>query len=477
MNERTARDPLLAEVWPDIRRVDLSSPASIHIVGVGGAGMSAIATVLITMGHRVSGSDLKESGGLDTLRALGVEVRVGHDAGVIAELSPDVLARSTAIPDHNVEVSAANDAGIPVHSRAEILASITNLRRCIAVAGTHGKTTTSSMLALILRSGGVQPSFIIGGDLNEIGSGAVWDEGDLVVVEADESDGTFLTLDADLSLVTSVDPDHIDFYGSIAIMEQAFREFVENTAQTAVVCIDDPEAAALCDGPNVVTYGVGAEADVRIVDYVGTNTSCRFALEGKNVDRCEIELLAPGIHNARNATGALVMAQHCGVDTAAAVRALGRYTGVARRFEVRGEHDGITFVDDYAHLPAEVELTLAAAQDGEWGRVVCVFQPHRFSRTAALHAEFADSFGRADVLFITDIYPAGEAPRPGVSGELVVDAVRNGTAPGDLRWVATRGELIDQLVGELGPGDLCLTLGAGDLTLVPDEVLGRLVGS
>jgi UDP-N-acetylmuramate--alanine ligase len=453
--------------------VDLSRPLRIHVVGIGGAGMSAIASVLAAMGHRVTGSDLRASAGLDRLAALGVEVHVGHDARQVGDA--DCVAISTAIPERNPEVRAARDRGIPVLRRAEILAAIAAQRRTVAVAGTHGKTTTSSMLALVLVEAGLQPSFIIGGDVNEIGSGAMWGSGELFVVEADESDGTFVELGAEAIVVTNIEPDHLEHYGGFGPLRDAFEAFAVAARGPRVFCIDDRESAALAmrlreRGVEVVTYGIDPGADHRMVDIrtARTGTALRVARDG--AEPIDLELPVPGLHNARNAVGAMVMGLELGATADAARIALARYGGVARRFEFRGETAGVTFVDDYAHLPTEIAAAIAAARAGDWSRIVCVFQPHRYSRTESLWSTFADAFEGADVIAITDVYPSGERPRPGVTGKLVVNAVLDAHPWHRVAYLPHRADLLAYLRTELRSGDLCLTLGAGDLTSLPDEV-------
>jgi UDP-N-acetylmuramate--alanine ligase len=446
--------------------LDLSTPQRIHVVGVGGAGMSAIAIVLAAMGHRVSGSDLKESPGLDRLRASGIEVHVGHAAEHVPP-DADALAVSTAVPAANPEVAAARSRGVPVLRRADALAAIAATRRTVAVAGTHGKTTTASMLALVLVEAGLRPSFIIGGEVNEIGTGAVWADGEWLVVEADESDGTFLELGAHAVLVTNVEPDHLEHYGGFAALRAAFERFTADVPGPKVVCADDALAASL----GGVAYGTSEGADYRMTDVELGRTTVAFAVEHEARSLGRIALPVPGLHNARNACGAVVMGLQLGAPFDAAVRALARYGGVARRFQFRGERDGVTYVDDYAHLPTEVRAALAAARDGGWRRVVCVFQPHRYSRTAALWRDFADAFADADRLVVTDVYSSGEAPRPGVSGKLIVDAVLEAHPSALVAYLPNRSEWAPYLRKVLRPGDLCITLGAGDLTALPDELL------
>ncbi len=447
--------------------IDLTDPLSIHIIGAGGAGMSAIAEVLAAMGHRVTGSDLRGSGSLERLRALGVEVAVGHDPANLGDAR--LVAVSTAIPERNPELAAAHERGIEVLSRADLLTAITRTRRTVAVAGTHGKTTTSSMLALVLREAGLAPSFIIGGDVNEIGSGAVWDSGDLLVVEADESDGTFLELASDATIVTSVEPDHLEYYGSEEGLRRAFSDFVVACTGPVIVCADDSGSAALT-GDGVISYGTSESADYQMVAIEGRGHGSSFVLEHEGAELGPVHLPVPGLHNAQNGCAALVMALLLGAEFDAGARALSRFAGVARRFQFRGDRAGVTFVDDYAHLPTEIEAALAAAGDGDWDRIVCVFQPHRYSRTAALWESFADAFSVADRLVVTDIYPAGEAPRPGVSGRLIVNAVLDAHPWSDVAYLPRRDDLMAYLPARLRSGDLCLTLGAGDLTSLPDEL-------
>jgi UDP-N-acetylmuramate--alanine ligase len=447
---------------------------TIHIVGVGGAGMSAIATVLHAMGHEVTGSDLRESGVTERLRALGIQVAIGHDAANVGDAG--LVTHSTAVPVTNPEVAEARRRDIPVLTRAETLAAIAARKRCIAVAGTHGKTTTASMLALILVEAGLHPSFLIGGDVNEIGTNAAWDSGEWIVVEADESDGTFLHLAPDIAIVTNVEADHLDHYGSFDAVRTAFVEFLDSAGHR-VVGSDDAEARAIGQAVGADLVGLGEDATHLMTAVAPGRSSIAFDLLGR--DRAlvvHLSVAVPGLHNAKNAAVATVAALVAGADPGAVARALARFGGVARRFEFRGELGGVTFVDDYAHLPTEVAAALAAARNGAWSRVVAVFQPHRYTRTSEVAEAFGGAFDDADVVVITDIYGAGEAPIPGVSGRLVADAVHRGRPDVELVYVASRTELVDEVATLLAPGDLCLTLGAGDLTSLPDELMaaGRI---
>lgn len=451
--------------------LELSSPKSLHIVGIGGAGMSAIAIVLARMGHRVSGSDLKEGRSLALVRLVGVEAHVGHDAAHVAD-DLDAVIVSTAIPNSNPEVREAERRGVPVLRRAEALRALVATRRGIAVAGSHGKTTTSSMLALVLRAAGWRPSFVIGGEVNEVGSNAAYDDGEWLVVEADESDGTFLELAPEAAIVTNVEPDHIDHYGSFEQLVRSFEEFLEVLPGARVVCADDPVAAGIAERVNgVVTYGWAESADYRVTAYEGRRDGSRFDLERAGERIGTIELPVPGRHNAANAAGAAALALEIGVPFEPVAEALRGFGGVARRFQFRGEVDGVTIVDDYAHLPGEVTAMIRAAREGDWGRVIVVFQPHRYSRTARLWRDFADAFTEADGVVLTEVYAAGEAPRPGVSGRLLLRAVLDAHPALPVAYLPRRVDIVKHARRMARPGDVLLTLGAGDLTTVSDEWL------
>ncbi len=449
--------------------LDLAVPRHIHVVGIGGAGMSAIALVLRAMGHTVSGSDLKDSPVAERLRSHGISVAVGHRSGNVA--GADAVTYSPAVPPENAELVRAGADAIPVVPRSEILAAVCATRSCLAVAGTHGKTTTASMLSLILVEAGLRPSFVIGADVNEIGTNAVWDSGEWLVVEADESYGTFRAIRPDLAVLTNVEPDHLDYYGTFEALRGAFASFLASARRGAVVSSDDPEAAAIGREHGAVTVGSTAGSTYAIADLDLQRSSVSFRLRGPDAELGTLHIGVPGLHNARNAAMATVAALQAGAPFAAAQAALARFAGVTRRFEFRGEVHGVTFVDDYAHLPTEVRAALATARTGGWSRVVAVFQPHRFSRTAALATQFGSAFGDADVLVVTDVYSAGERAVPGVSGRLVADAVRAQDPRLPVTYAPGWEELRRAVGAALRPGDLCLTLGAGDLTTLPDELL------
>ena len=449
------------------------APRRFHLVGIGGAGMNAIATVLAAMGHQVSGSDMHASAVLERLEALGVHTFVGHDAANVGDA--DIVAFSTAVKADNVELVEARRLGVACISRAAILGAICRTRLTLAVSGTHGKTTTTAMLAQILVRAGLDPGYIVGGEVHGAQGGAAWGQGQWLVVEADESDGTFLRLGAQGAVVTNVEADHLDHYGTEEALAGAFRSFLEQAPGPRVVCLDDPGAAALAAVvPEVTTYGTTLGAAYHIERAELSPGSTRFDVSAQGRSLGTFELPVPGLHNVRNAVAALATAVAIGVALDVAREALATYTGVGRRFELRGSRDGVTYVDDYAHLPSEVQATLAAARQGRWERVVAVFQPHRYSRTAALGRDFGAAFGDADVVVVTGIYPAGEEPRPGVSGRVVAQAVRASRPDRQVEYAETRADVLATVRGLLRPGDLCLTMGAGDLTTLADQLLAAL---
>jgi len=446
--------------------VDLSVKNSVHIIGIGGAGMGAIAEVLATMGHTVSGSDIKDSHRLDRLRAFGIEIFIGHDSENVK--SVNFVARSTAIADSNIECLQALENGIPLLSREKVLRSISKLKDSIAVSGTHGKTTTSSMLSLVLREAGLKPSFIIGGEVNEIGTGAIWDEGELLVIEADESDASFLGLKRKLSIITNLEEDHLEYFGGFEALYEAFVKFGNETDGVVLLGIDDVNSLRLSNEIKATTVGFNPLADWRIELTKETWKGSEFCITGE--ETLPLSIPIPGVHNVKNASIAAVGGFMSGVEPKIIANALSSFGGVARRFEHRGSENGIVFVDDYAHLPSEVESTIEAACSGDWNKIFAIFQPHRYSRTESIGATFTDSFSKADLVVITDIFAGGEIPRPGVSGLIVFDAVKEKYPDLDLHYLSNRAELVNFLVGELSEGDLCLTMGAGDITSLPEEV-------
>lgn len=462
--------------------VDLRGRRRVHVCNVGGAGMSAIAIVLSQMGHAVSGDDANDTPFLVRARAEAVAVHVGAPTAIAGAgaADADVVVLSTATPMDHPAVAGARDRGAQVVHRRDVLASIGQMRSVLAVAGTHGKSTTSAMLATAFDGAGWGTGYLVGTTILGLASNADWRDGPGFVVEADESDGTFLRLGATHAIVTNVEADHLGYWGTEQALFAAFDRFVAEVTGTVVLCRDDARARALSAGArHPVTYGTSADADHRILDVVRDGLGIRYrhvdTLTGREV---EVHVpTAPGLHNARNAAGAIALATTVGVDLGAAASALGAFGGVARRFERRGEAGGVTFVDSYDHLPTEVEAALAAARAAGFARVVCVFQPHRYTRTRDLGHTFADSFVGVDILAVTDVYPAGEPPIEGVSGRSVADAVRRAHPEAEVVDVTDLAAVEEFLVDVLRPGDLCITLNAGDLTRVPDRVMARLGGA
>ena len=461
---------------------DLTTPRRIHVIGIGGPGMNAIAQVLCEMGHQVSGSDIHESEVLDRLRALGVSIIVGHDETAVQNC--DAVTASTAIPATNIELVAASAQSVPVLSRAQMLSAICALKQSVAVAGTHGKTTTSAMLMHVLSVAGLQPSFVIGGDVHGLDLGAGWRNGQHLVVEADESDSTHLALPLFGSILTNVDVDHLDHFATFDNLVSSFEQYVKKIDGPKVLCADDVVcakiAAKIAEEQICRTYGMSINADVCAVNVVLADGSIRFDVEarqsGSTAPRVligSVEVPLRGRHNVLNATGAITMAMELGVEFEVAAQALESFRGVARRFDLRGVDDGVTFVDDYAHLPNEIIAVLGGARDATdtWRRVVAVFQPNRFNRMSVMSGEYADAFGDADVVVITEIYSSGTTPIPGVTGKLVVDAIEKSNPGKKVEWIAHREDLVTFLASTLISGDLCISMGCGDVAQLPDEVI------
>ncbi len=453
--------------------LDLSTPQRLHVVGVGGPGMSAIAIVLAEMGHKVSGSDLRERPVLERVRAAGVDVHVGHDRSHVRGCV--AVTASTAVPAKNIELDEAAKTGVAVLTRAGMLSSICAQAKSLGVAGTHGKTSTTSMLMLIMSAAGLRPSFVIGGDVTDMGTGAQWTDGEWLVVEADESDGTHLELPLFATILTNVEVDHLDFYGTEQAIVAGFDRYLSQITGPKVLCIDDPACAELATRHDAITYGTDPSADYRAIDVRADNGSHIFTVVHSGEPLGTVHLPLRGVHNVRNALGALAMACSIGVEFDVAARALAMFGGVARRFDIRGVDDGAALVDDYAHLPSEISAVLAAARgsgDG-WRRVVAVFQPNRFNRMAIMSPVYRDAFVDADLVVLTDIYASGTTPIPGITGKLVVNAVLDAHPATRLAWMPRRGDLVDYLAKELRAGDVCISMGCGDIASLPDEVQQR----
>jgi UDP-N-acetylmuramate--alanine ligase len=450
--------------------IDLRRPGRYHVVGVGGPGTSALALVLVGMGHDVSGSDRAESAMLDRLRSAGVRVLVGHSEDHVRGC--DAVTASSAVPSDNIELVAARAQGITVLSRGEMLAAICACADTVAIAGTAGKTTVTSMLAMVLETAGLAPSWIVGGDAVDLGGGARWTGGRLLVVEADESDGTFRELPVHATVLTNVHVDHLDHFGTVEAIAEGFDAYLAAVAGPKVVCADDPIAARLGAVHGATTYGLSANAHWQAREIVTSGPRQRFTVRHLGEEVGVVALGQPGAHNVRNALGALAMAVELGVPVDVATDALAGYSGVARRFDRRGTRKGITFVDDYAHIPTKIEAAIEAAHSGNdgWDRVVVVFQPNRYSRMSVMTDEYRDAFVGADLVVITEIYPSGERRIPGVTAASLAELLRQAHPDRPVVWLPEREQLVSWLARELEPGDLCLSMGCGDIALLPDEV-------
>jgi UDP-N-acetylmuramate--alanine ligase len=448
----------------------------IHFVGIGGIGMSGIAEVLLNLGFEVSGSDVADSAVTRRLAGLGARVTRGHAAANLTRA--DVVVISSAVRPDNPEVVAAKERGVPVVPRAEMLSELMRLKDGIAVAGAHGKTTTTSMVARVLGEAGLDPTSVIGGRFDAIGSNARLGQGRYLVAEADESDGTFLLLSPTIAVVTNIDLEHLDFYRDLAHIRETFLTFVNKVPffGLAVLCLDCEHVQALL--PRVrkraVTYGMTGQSDWRAEGIVFDGPRTSFDVVHRDRGTLgRIDLAMPGLHTVYNALAACAVADELEVPFDVTRRALDGFRGVHRRFDVKGEADGVLVVDDYGHHPTEIKATLAAARGGFARRLVVAFQPHRYSRAQALFGEFLSAFNAADVLVLTEIYPAGESPIAGVSGEALACAVRDHGFR-EVRFVPARDDVAAALAAIARPGDLVLTLGAGNITKCADELIALL---
>jgi UDP-N-acetylmuramate--alanine ligase len=459
---------------PTLPVPSLDGVTSVHLIGVGGAGMRNLARLFLARGIAVTGSDMKDSKGLVELRALGADVWVGHDAERIG--TPSAVVISSAIGASNVELAAAREAGLAVWARQQALAAFAAGHRAIAVAGTHGKTTTTSMIAVILEHAGADPNYLIGGDLNESGSGARSGSGDLFVFEADESDGSFLLARPEIGVITNVELDHVDFYpGGRAEIESAFTAFAERCGRV-IACGDDAGTLRALNEARTpaITYGVGAEVDARITVLALGPDGARGALRLAGGGDLELDLPIDGAHNLLNAAAAVLVAAELGVTPEIAAEALRSFTGVHRRFEFRGRARGADFYDDYGHTPTEMAVTIATARRRRPARLIALVQPHRYSRVQALWRELGASVAEADLVLVTDVYGAAQEPIPGVTGQLVVDGVLEAAPDAEVVYVPHRQDVLDHLDREVRSGDLIVTMGCGDVWMLGDAALERL---
>lgn len=450
---------------------------NIHFVGIGGIGMSGIAEVLHTLGYVVTGSDLAASETVARLRALGCRIDIGHHAGNIAD--PYVVVISSAVRPNNPEVVEARRLGIPVIPRAEMLAELMRVKYGVAIAGTHGKTTTTSIVASLLAAGNLDPTVVIGGKVNSLGSSAKLGKGEFLVAEADESDGSFLKLSPAIAIVTNIDPEHLDYYKDFDHLSETFLAFINKVPfyGVAILCLDAPGVQALIPRveKRMVTYGISSQANFHTYDLRLKGFASEFGVQAFGRDLGRFRINMPGRHNASNALAAIAAALELEVPLDRVREGLESFSGIERRFQVKLDTPGLLLIDDYAHHPAEVRATLMAAKEGFDRRTVIVFQPHRYTRTRDLLEDFFTAFNQADVLILTEIYAASEEKIPGISASLLFEGIR---AHGhrEVHFVSEMEEIPALLEGLLKPGDLVMTMGAGDIWRVGEALRQRVAG-
>ncbi|HHT63513.1 MAG TPA: UDP-N-acetylmuramate--L-alanine ligase [Clostridia bacterium] len=439
----------------------------IHFIGIGGAGMSGIAKILLQLGAKISGSDLKESETIIHLREMGAKINIGHDPDNIGADIRTVVY-SSAIPQDNPEMQEAKKRGIEILARAEMLARLMARQESIAVAGAHGKTTTTAMISLMLELNDMDPTIIIGGDLRQIGSNAKLGRGKYLVAEADESDGSFLKLFPKIAVITNIENDHLDYYRTVKNIVNAFVRFLEQIPADgfAVICLDNEELVKIKNTvpANYVTYAInteGADYTARNLSFHGTKSNCEVYYHQEKIGI--LELNVPGKHNISNALAAVATGMELGLSFPQVAAGLKQFTGAKRRFEFIDQVDGITIFDDYAHHPTELRATLSAAKTAGYKRIIAIFQPHRYTRTKLLQFEFGDSFSDADLVVINEIYSASEKPIPGVSAQLIVNAIRNSDNNKEVVYCQKEEDIIEFLHREGKSGDLVITLGAGNI--------------
>jgi UDP-N-acetylmuramate--alanine ligase len=447
----------------------------IHFVGIGGIGMSGIAEVLLNLGYKISGSDVVSSETTRRLRNMGAQVAIGHAPDNIG--NADVVVTSTAVKADNPEVLEAHRKNVPVIPRAEMLAELLKMKFSIAVSGSHGKTSTTSMLSAILAQGGLDPTMVIGGKLASIGSNARLGDGDIIVAEADESDGSFLKLSPVIAAITNIDREHLDYYPGIEEIKAAFLTFANIVPfyGCTVICIDDENVRSIAGSikRRVITYGIDDPADYRASDIRLLETKTVYRLSYRGEDLGEIKLTVPGLFNVYNSLAATAIGRELGLDADTIREGLAVFTGVQRRLELKGQAGGITVVDDYGHHPTEIMATLSAARQRWKGRLIVVFQPHRFTRTRALFDEFSRSFQDADVLIVNDIYPASEEPIAGINSAALWAAIKENGHP-CVEYIAQKQKTVDYLMSQARPGDTIITLGAGGVYKTGEAFLERM---
>jgi UDP-N-acetylmuramate--alanine ligase len=448
----------------------------IHFVGIGGSGMSGIAEIVLNLGYRVTGSDMRRNEAVERLEQLGAKIFIGHDAANVDD--SHVVVYSSAVSRENIEVRVARERQIPVIARAEMLAELMRLKYGIAVAGTHGKTTTTSLIGAVLSEGRYDPTIIVGGRVTSLGGNARLGQGEFLVAEADESDGSFLKLDPTIAVVTTIDAEHLDHYGNLELIMEAFTTFVSKVPfyGAAVLCLDEPNIQRLIPRveKRIITYGIDAAADLvaRHVKLAGMTSRFEVYQRGTLLGECSLQI--PGRHNVLNALAAIGVGLDLEIPFVTIQKALAAFAGVQRRFQVRGVVAGVTVIDDYGHHPAEIRATLAAAKAGFDARVLTVFQPHRFTRTKHLREEFLTAFNQADAVIVMDIYAAGETPIPGVTAGNLAEGIRAHGHRHVAYFGGDRARIIEHLREVVRPGDIVLTQGAGDVSGLGPEILKAL---
>ena len=454
-----------------------SSIKKLHFVGIGGIGMSGLAEILIDQGFHITGSDRAASENTERLRSLGAKICIGHDPHNV-EKDVDVLVYSSAVSLDNVEVVEAQKRNIPVIRRAEMLAEVMRLKYGIGIAGTHGKTTTTSMISLVLMEGGVDPTVIVGGRLHGLaGSNARMGKGEFIVVEADEYDRSFLSITPTIAVLTSLETDHLDCYRDLEDIKLAFVQFAAKVPfyGFVVLCLDEPTLQDIMPKikKKIITYGLNGQADLQAVDIVHSQNTSSFLVVHGGKDLGRIQLQIPGKHNVQNALAAIAVGLELKVPFEKVKAGIEKFTGVFRRWEIKAEVGGITVIDDYAHHPTEIKATLSGAKAGWRRRVICAFQPHLYSRTRDFYEEFGRAFFNADILLVTDVYPAREEPIQGVSGELIANAAKE-FGHKHVHYIPDKKNIPDFLMKIKQPGDIIITMGAGDIWKFGEEFITKL---
>ncbi|MEW5766180.1 MAG: UDP-N-acetylmuramate--L-alanine ligase [bacterium] len=450
----------------------------IHLVGIGGAGMSGIAEVLLSLGYEVSGSDLKETEITRRLSSLGGDIHIGHKAELV--LDKDVVVISSAITNGNVEVKRAKEEHIPVIPRAEMLAELMRLRNGIAVTGAHGKTTTTSMIGAVLTNGGLDPTIVIGGRFKNIASHAKHGNGKFFVAEADESDGSFLKLSPIIAVVTNIDAEHLDYYqGGLAEIKENFVNFINKVPfyGCAILCLDDEHICSILDRIQrpVITYGLHPEAEIRGFDFEFEGTLSRFTVARSAEVLGQIEISLPGLHYIRDSLAAVTVGLELGLDFKTIKEGMSNYQGVDRRLQIKAEIGGVLLLDDYAHHPTEIKATLNSIKIA-WPqrRRLVLFQPHRYTRSRCLAEEFGKAFEQADMVMVNDIYAAGETPIPGVSGEMIAAKIKQGSPNSEVEFISDPEQMVTAALDRVKSNDILITLGAGDIWMVGERILEEL---